>query len=144
LIRRNDRFPARGDYAPTRPGALAAAKGDVMDHVTPEIVAPREAVAPRALNHIVLNVRDIEESHRFWTELIGFQHVGTEKPRPDRPNPPNFRFYSCDHGEGRLSHHDLALVENKNLPPPPADWDMVGMNMAINHVAVLLPNREAW
>ncbi len=29
-----------------------------------------------AINHIVLNVRDIEESHRFWTELIGFTHVG--------------------------------------------------------------------
>jgi hypothetical protein len=27
-------------------------------------------------NHIVLNVRDIEESHRFWTEIIGFTHVG--------------------------------------------------------------------
>jgi catechol 2,3-dioxygenase len=116
-----------------------------MDTITPpEIVAPSQAVAPRALNHVVLNVRDIEESHRFWTEMIGFKHVGTAKPRPDRPNPPNFRFYSCDHGDGRLSHHDLALVENPNLPPPPAEWDMIGMNMAINHVAILLPSREAW
>jgi len=116
-----------------------------MDTVTPtEVVAPAQAVAPRALNHVVLNVRDIEESHRFWTEMIGFKHVGTAKPRPDRPNPPNFRFYSCDHGDGRLSHHDLALVENPNLPPPPAEWDMIGMNMAINHVAILLPSREAW
>jgi catechol-2,3-dioxygenase len=116
-----------------------------MDNVAAvEIVVPNHAEAPRAINHVVLNVRDIEESHRFWTEMIGFRHVGTAKPRPDRPNPPNFRFYSCDHGDGRLSHHDLALVENPNLPPPPAEWNMVGMNMAINHVAILLPNRDAW
>ena len=116
-----------------------------MDNIAAaEIVAPQQAVAPRALNHVVLNVRDMEESHRFWTEMIGFRHVGTAKPRPDRPNPPPFRFYSCDHGDGRLSHHDLALVENRNLPPPPAEWNMVGMNMAINHVAILLPSREAW
>jgi catechol-2,3-dioxygenase len=116
-----------------------------MDSVAAtEVVVPHHAEAPRAINHVVLNVRDIEESHRFWTEMIGFRHVGTAKPRPDRPNPPNFRFYSCDHGDGRLSHHDLALVENPNLPPPPAEWNMVGMNMAINHVAILLPNREAW
>jgi catechol-2,3-dioxygenase len=115
-----------------------------MDNITTEIVTPKQAVAPRAINHVVLNVRDIEESHRFWTEMIGFRQVGTAKPRPDRPNPPNFRFYSCDHGAGRLSHHDLALVENRNLPPPPAEWDMVGMNTAINHVAILLPSREAW
>ncbi len=76
--------------------------------------------------------------------MIGFKHVGTAKPRPDRPNPPTFRFYSCDHEGGRLSHHDLALVENPNLPPPPAEWNMLGMNMAINHVAIMLPSREAW
>jgi len=116
-----------------------------MDNVAAsEVVAPKQAVAPRALNHVVLNVRDIEESHRFWTEMIGFKHVGTAKPRPDRPVVPNFRFYSCDHGDGRLSHHDLALVENPNLPPPPDEWNMIGMNMAINHVAILLPSREAW
>ena len=116
-----------------------------MDNVTAtEVVAPRQAVAPRAINHVVLNVRGIEESHRFWTEMIGFKHVGTAKPRPDRPNPPNFRFYSYDHEGGRLSHHDPALVENPNLPAPPAQWNMIGMNMAINHVAILLPSREAW
>src|SRR4051794_35096046 len=84
--------------------------------------APETAVMPAALNHVVLNVRDIEESHRFWTELIGFRHVGTAQPRPDRPVAPNMRFYSCDHGGGRLSHHDLALVENNDLPAPPAEW----------------------
>jgi catechol 2,3-dioxygenase len=108
------------------------------------ISTPTCAEAPAALNHVVLNVRDIEASHRFWTELIGFTHVGTAKPRPDRPVAPNMRFYSCDHGGGRLSHHDLALVENKELPAPPAEWKMVGMRCAVNHVALAYPSREAW
>jgi catechol 2,3-dioxygenase len=54
------------------------------------------------------------------------------------------RFYSGDHGDGALSHHDLALVENPNLPPPPAEWSMVGMPCAIGHIAIALPGREAW
>ncbi len=113
-------------------------------NVATAVAAPECAEMPAALNHVVLNVRDIEESHRFWTEMIGFKHVGTAKPRPDRPVAPNMRFYSCDHGGGRLSHHDLALVENKNLPAPPAEWKMVGMQCAINHVALAYPSREAW
>ena len=32
---------------------------------------------------------------------------------------PKMRFYSGDHG-GKITHHDVALVENPNLPPPPA------------------------
>jgi len=106
--------------------------------------APAQAVTPRGVNHLVLNVRNMEESHRFWTEIIGFRHVGTAKPRADRPVAPNMRFYSCDHGGGRLSHHDLALVENRDLSAPPADWKMVGMPLAVNHVALALPSCEAW
>ena len=105
--------------------------------------APRAAVAPVGLNHLVINVRDIEESHRFWTEILGFRQVGAVRARPDRPNPPKMRFYSGDH-TGKLNHHDIALVENKDLPAPPKDWSMFGMPCAINHIAIALPNREAW
>ena len=38
-------------------------------------------VTPVGLNHLVLNVRNIEESHRFWTEIIGFKQVGELQPR---------------------------------------------------------------
>ncbi len=102
-----------------------------------------KAVTPVGLNHLVLNVRNLEESHRFWTEIIGFKQVGELKATPTRPNPPKMRFYSGDHG-GKLNHHDLALMENPNLPEPPAEWTMAGMPCAISHVAVTLPNREAW
>jgi catechol 2,3-dioxygenase-like lactoylglutathione lyase family enzyme len=72
-------------------------------------------VTPRGINHLVLNVRDMEESHRFWTEVVGFRQVGRLTPQPDRPNPPNMRFYSGDKG-GETHHHDVALVENRDLP----------------------------
>jgi catechol 2,3-dioxygenase len=102
------------------------------------------AETPVGLNHLVLNVRNLEESHAFWTEIIGFKQVGELKATPKRPNPPKMRFYSGDHGGGAMSHHDLALIENPNLPPPPASWAMVGMPCAISHIAVTLPNRAAW
>ena len=103
---------------------------------------PREAVTPVGINHLVLNVRDLEESHAFWTEIMGFKQVGELHPRPDRPNPPKMRFYSGDH-QGKMQHHDLALMEMPNLPPPAA-WSMSDSQVAINHVAIMLPSRAAW
>jgi catechol 2,3-dioxygenase len=98
-------------------------------------------VTPRGIN--LLNVRDMEESHRFWTEIVGFRQVGRLTPQPDRPNPPDMRFYSGDKGD-EIHHHDIALVENRDLPPPPKEWAMFGMPCAVNHVAITMPNREAW
>jgi catechol-2,3-dioxygenase len=100
-------------------------------------------VTPRGINHLVLNVRNLEESHKFWTEVVGMQQVGELKPGPNRPNPPKMRFYSGT-GAGGTHHHDMALVENPSLPEPPAEWSMVGMPLAINHIAITYPNREAW
>jgi catechol 2,3-dioxygenase len=98
--------------------------------------APTEAVTPGGINHLVINVRDIEESHRFWTEMLGFKEVGRSSRR-------NMRFYSGDHG-GQMNHHDIALVENPNLPKPPEDWQMFDMPLAVNHIAITMSNREAW
>jgi catechol 2,3-dioxygenase len=113
-----------------------------MTQNTDTSTTPRAAITPAGINHLVLNVRNLEESHAFWTEIMGFKQVGELHPRPERPNPPKMRFYSGDHS-GKLNHHDLALVEMPNLPPPPA-WDMFNSPMAINHIAIALPNREAW
>jgi catechol 2,3-dioxygenase len=98
--------------------------------------APAEAVTPAGLNHLVINVRNMEESHRFWTEILGFKQVGQSSRR-------NMRFYSGDHG-GLMNHHDIALCENPNLPAPPADWAMFDMPLAVNHIAIAMPSREAW
>ncbi len=102
--------------------------------IAPE--APTEAVTPRGLNHLVINVRDMEESHKFWTEILGFKQVGQSSRRP-------MRFYSGDHS-GQMNHHDIALCENPNLPKPPENWEMFDMPVAINHIAIHMPNREAW
>ena len=49
---------------------------------------------PIGVNHVVLNVHDIEESHQFWTEIIGLKQVGSLRPRPDMGALPAMRFYS--------------------------------------------------
>jgi catechol-2,3-dioxygenase len=107
-----------------------------------KINPPTEAVSPSGINHLVLNVRDIDESHKFWTEIVGFKQVGELHSRHDRPLPPKMRFYSAVN-DGKLTHHTVALVESPNLPPP-AEWQLVNSQVAINHVALTMPNREAW
>jgi len=100
-------------------------------------------VTPIGVNHIVLNVRNMDESHQFWTAVVGLRRVGEFKQRPGRPPTPRMWFYSGAGPEG-LHHHDLAMVENPNLPPPPDDWRIWDMPMAINHIAIAYPSREAW
>ena len=103
---------------------------------------PTQAQTPRGINHLVLNVRDIEESHRFWTEIVGLKQVAALRPRPDVPNLPKMRFYSAVN-DGKVTHHTVALVESPNLPPP-AEWVLANSQVAINHVALTMPSREAW
>ena len=50
-------------------------------------MAHADTITPVGVNHLVLNVRDIEESHRFWTEIIGLKQVGELRPRPDMAEP---------------------------------------------------------
>ena len=102
-----------------------------------------EAAIPLGLNHIVINVRDIEESHRFWTEIVGLKQVGTLRRRNEMGQRPVMRFYSGSRG-GKMAHHDVALVENKKLPAPSAEWKMYGTAQAINHIAIAMPDRESW
>jgi len=99
---------------------------------TPEI----EAQTPCGLNHLVLNVRDIEESHRFWTELLGFRQVGTSR-RPDLDGRPPMRFYSGER-DGKLRHHDIALVQGSRPADPTVH------PQALNHVAIEYATQEAW
>ncbi len=103
------------------------------------LVAPAtEAQTPRGLNHVVLNVRNLEASHRFWTGLLGFRHVGTlRRPGPDGKPRARMRFYSGER-DGNLRHHDIALVE-RLLPD-----DLAEHPQALNHVAIEYATQEAW
>ncbi|MDH4146464.1 MAG: VOC family protein, partial [Acidimicrobiia bacterium] len=108
-----------------------------------DIKAPAKAVTPVGVNHLVLNVRDIEESHRFWTEILGFEQVGQLKGRSDGAPSMKMRFYSGLR-DGSLNHHDVALVEMKGLDEPPAEWSMFKSRSAVNHIAISWPDRDAW
>jgi catechol 2,3-dioxygenase len=89
-----------------------------------------------SVNHLVLNVRDIEASHRFYTELLGFEQCA------ELSHTMTMRFYRGDSSH----HHDLALVE-VNEPATAADpeqWSMEPKRVGVNHFAVAYPDRESW
>ena len=115
----------------------------MTEHGSSRPAAARATATPVGVNHVVLNVRDIEESHRFWTEIIGLKQVGALRPRTDMGPLPTMRFYSGEH-DGKMTHHDVALVENPNLPAPSAEWGLFGASQAINHIAIAMPDRESW
>ena len=102
--------------------------------------------APRGINHMVLNVRDIEVSHRFWTEVMGFRCVAELKSKPGRPRP-KMRFYSGLDADGEVTHHDLALCEVPRGGAPggePEEWSLMPRTTGLNHVAIAWPDRESW
>jgi catechol 2,3-dioxygenase len=109
--------------------------------------APSQAEPPRAINHLVLNVRDLEVSHRFWTETMGFRCVAELKPIPGRQRP-KMRFYSGLDTRGDVTHHDLALAEvpaeQRQGTGDSGPWSLMPRQVGLNHVAIAWPDREAW
>ncbi len=97
------------------------------------------AITPRGINHLVLNVRDLEVSHKFWTEIIGFRHVAELKDRPFK-----MRFYSGVDADGGVTHHDLALAEAPPQNGAAESWSMQPRRVGLNHVAIAWPDRESW
>ena len=103
----------------------------------PDMTSSRGPAKAIGINHLVLNVRDIEAAHEFYASKLGFEQCG-HIVRPGA----KMRFYrsSADH------HHDLALVEM----PAPADapevsqWALQGGTGAVNHFAVCYPDAESW
>ena len=108
---------------------------------------PTHAQPPRGINHMVLNVRDLEVSDRFWTEIIGFRCVAELKPIPGRRRP-KMRFYSGVDAQGGVTHHDLALAEVPAAEGPGGEdrepWDLLPSRVGLNHVAIAWPDRESW
>ena len=100
--------------------------------------APSRAMTPVGVNHLVLNVRDLEVAHEFWTEVMGFRHIGQLNPREERSM--NMRFYN---GLSE-SHHDLALVEIAGNADEAKDWSMAPRGPGLNHFAIHYPDRESW
>jgi len=108
---------------------------------------PSGAQPPRAINHLVLNVTDMEVSHRFWTEMLGFRCVAQLKQVPGRTRP-NMRFYSGVDARGGVTHHDLALAEvpksKQTAGAGHEEWSLMPSRTGLNHVAIAWPDRESW
>jgi catechol 2,3-dioxygenase len=108
---------------------------------------PAQAQPPRGVNHVVLNVRNLEVSHRFWTEIIGLRCVAELRSIPGRPRP-KMRFYSGLDAQGAVTHHDLALAEVPPADGPPAadrePWSLQPSQVGLNHVAIAWPDRASW
>jgi len=93
-----------------------------------------------SIGHVVLTVRDIEASHRFYTDVVGFEQCGQfdNEHFPDV----DMRFYRGSPD----SHHDLALVQSADpsANPPVAPYEMFGARAGLNHLAVEFPDRESF
>ena len=97
------------------------------------------SAAPVGVNHLVLNVANIETAEDFWTRLMGFTRVGQLETNP------NFRFYSGKVDGEITKHHDLALVQIEQ----PREADAPGFTMrakqpGLNHMAITYPDRDAF
>ena len=74
-------------------------------------------VKPKQVGHLVLNVRDVEASEKFYTEVLGFE-IAMKRP--------NATFLTC----GQV-HHDLALFQASNVAEPVAKG-----RLGLNHFAI--------
>lgn len=80
-------------------------------------------VKPKRIGHLVLNVRDVALSEKFYTEILGFE-IALKRPHAT--------FLTC----GRI-HHDLALFKAPEDAPP-----VTAGGLGLNHFAVQLEDLE--
>jgi catechol 2,3-dioxygenase len=82
------------------------------------------AIDVRGVGHVVLKVRSLERSAKFYTEVLGLKEVARLQG--------TMAFFSA----GRGNHHDLAILEVGESGPRPAR-DSVGLY----HVALKIGDR---
>jgi catechol 2,3-dioxygenase len=93
-----------------------------------------------SVNHLVIAVRDIEASHRFYCDVLGFEQCGTLKT-PFEPNPV-MRFYRGHHDH----HHDIALqqITDSSTATSPRRWEIFAASPGIAHIALAYGTRQEW
>jgi len=79
---------------------------------------------PKRVGHLVLNVKDVEVSTKFYTEVLGF-HISKQSETAT--------FLTC----GKI-HHDLALFQAKEDAAPVQKG-----GLGLNHMAFQVEDFEA-
>ena len=74
-------------------------------------------VSPKRVGHLVLNVKNVQKSTQFYTEVLGFE-VALQKK--------DATFLTC----GKI-HHDLALFQASPMAPPVSKG-----GLGLNHMAL--------
>ena len=74
------------------------------------------------LGHVVVNVRDVERSARFYTEVLGFQ---ISDVYPEEMVPGGMVFLRCN-----PDHHGIALVGSLKEPATNADLNHIAFEVA--------------
>ena len=83
-------------------------------------------IQPLEIGHVVLRVRDVERSTRFYQDVLGFTKVGEI--------PGRMVFFTAT-GD---NHHDLAVMAvGPNAPGPSPN------GVGLYHVAIRLPDDDA-
>src|SRR4030095_6038918 len=86
----------------------------------------------KRVGHLVLKVKDLERSRKFFTEILGFPQVG----KNDR----GMLFFSTDVND---NHHMLALREGKPGAPMP-NPDQIGMEHVSFEVGTFAELQEVY
>ena len=79
---------------------------------------------PKRIGHLVLNVKDVDTSTKFYTEVMGFE-IALERPGFGT-------FLTC----GKI-HHDLALFQAQEDAAPVSEG-----GLGLNHMAIQVEDYE--
>lgn len=71
--------------------------------------SPMETAAMKAIDHLILKVNDLDESVRFYRDILGFEHAGMDGPFALLRVSPTFQLQLAPYGTAGMEHYAFAL-----------------------------------